>query len=259
MSARVEELADRLIVYNGNQARRGALTPELYAAIVDAVQRASAGHIRAVILTADGPFFCAGGDLNALREGPNRTTAERHERIESLHDVIRAIRQCPVPVICAVEGGAAGAGLSIALSADLIVAAEDALFTAAYVKAGLTPDGGLTHSLAALIPRALSMEMCLLGRAVSASRLATTGVINQIVANGKRLAVAQELADLICAGAPNAQRTIRTLVADAYDTDFESQLSAEREAMVEASGSAEATEGISAFFEKRKPNYLPDL
>ena len=110
MSAYVEDAKDRLIVWNGNADKRGALTPEFYQTILDAVEAAKDRRIRAIIITSQGGFFCAGGDLNALIERRGLPEPERREKVELLHDVIRAIRACPVPVIAAVKGGAAGLG-----------------------------------------------------------------------------------------------------------------------------------------------------
>jgi 2-(1,2-epoxy-1,2-dihydrophenyl)acetyl-CoA isomerase len=158
-------------------------------------------------------------------------------------------------VIAAVEGGAAGAGLSIALACDLILAGESAKFTAAYVKAGLVPDGGLTASLARSVPRALAAELCLLGQPLGAARLHALGVVNQIVADGAAFAAAQETADRLCAGPPEAQAAIKRLVSTAYEVDETTQMDHERDAMAYALGAPEAAEGIAAFFEKRKPSY----
>ncbi len=253
MLARVDDRGDRLVVVNMNPARRGALSPDLYAAIGQAMREARAPRIRAVVLTSQGGYFCAGGDLNVLIERRRLSIPERRGKIERLHDLIRAIRACPVPVIAAVEGGAAGAGASLALACDLIVAAQGATFTAAYVRAGLVPDGGLTASLARLLPRALAMEMCLLGRPVSAERMAALGAINALVAPGEADVEAHLLADALARGPREAQRTIRALVSAAYETGEAAQLDAERDAMASAQGGAEAAEGIAAFLEKRKP------
>ncbi len=255
MSARIEDRGDRLIVWNGNAEKRGALTPELYEAIGQAMEQAQETRIRAVILTSEGSFFCAGGDLNVLIERRTLSEPERREKVDGLHDLIRAIRACPVPVIAAVEGGAAGAGLSLALACDMIVASEEAKFTAAYVKAGLVPDAGLTSAMARLLPRPLAMEMCLLGRPVMASHFAGLGAVNRISAVGKALEEALILADTLAAGPRAAQGTIRTLVAQAYETTEAGQLDAERDAMAHASGGDEAAEGIAAFLEKRKAVY----
>ena len=189
MGARIEDKGDRVIVWNGNTAKRGALSPELYAAIHEAVALAQEPRIRAVILTSEGDFFCAGGNLNVLIERRAMSEPDRRGKVDELHDLVRGIRDCPVPVIAAVEGGAAGAGLSLALACDFIVAAENAKFTAAYVKAGLVPDGGLTSAMARMLPRPLAMEMCLLGRAVPAIRFAELGAVNVICPAGQALSL----------------------------------------------------------------------
>ncbi|SDG86685.1 oxepin-CoA hydrolase, alternative type [Sulfitobacter delicatus] len=255
MSARIEDRGDRLIIWNGNREKRGALSPALYEAISEAMKQAEDPRIRAVILTSEGRFFCAGGDLNVLIERRKMTEPERRERVDGLHDLIRAMRACSVPLIAAVEGGAAGAGLSLALACDMIVACEDAQFTAAYVKTGLVPDAGLTASMARLLPRPLAMEMCLLGRPVMAMRFAELGAVNRICANGKALDEALMLADTLAAGPRASQGVIRQLVAQSYETDEADQLDAERDAMAHAAGGDEAAEGIAAFLEKRKPRF----
>ena len=241
--ARVEDQGDRLVVVNMNAARRGALSPDLYAAVGDAFAQAADTRVRAVILTSEGGFFCAGGDLNVLIERRALPVAERVNRIEGLHGLIRAIRASPVPVIAAVEGGAAGAGLSLALACDLIVAGHSAQFTAAYVKAGLVPDGGLTSALSRVLPRPLAMEICLLGRPVEAERMAALGVVNQVVPDGQVDAAAHTLADALARGPRRAQGTIRRLVSEAYESSEADQLTAEQFAMAQAQGGAEADEG----------------
>ncbi len=253
--ARLDDLGDRLVVVNMNVTRRGALSPELYATIMRAMHRASDPRIRAVILTAEGGFFCAGGDLNALIERRTLSEAERRDKIDDLHDLIRMIRTCPVPVIASVEGGAAGAGASLALACDLIVAAEGAKFTAAYVKAGLVPDGGLTSSLARMVPRSLAMEMCLLAKPVPSEQMHALGVVNALVPAGGCDARAHAFADALAAGPREAQRVIRGLVASAYEHSEADHLDAERNAMAHAAGGSEAAEGIAAFLEKRRPDF----
>ena len=141
------------------------------------------------------------------------------------------------------------------LACDMIVAADGAKFTAAYVKAGLTPDGGLTHALSRLLPRQMAMEMCLLGRSYTASRLAELGVISQICPKDQALKTALELVEPLLFGPSQTQARIRTLMSQAANTDLETQLDLEADAMAEAQGSREAAEGISAFFEKRTPDY----
>lgn len=255
MSARLEDAGDRLIIWNGNTEKRGALSPELYATILRACEKAADPRIRSIILTSEGPFFCAGGDLTVLIERQNMAEDDRRAGIEALHDVVRAMRACPVPIIGAIEGGAAGAGLSFAMACDIVVAAKGAKFVAAYVKAGLVPDGGLTAHLARAVPRQLAMEMCLLGQIVFAERMHDLGVVNALTDEGGTMDVAQGYADRFAAGPRVAQGMIRNMVASAYDQTEAEQLDIERDAMGFATGAPEAAEGIAAFLDKRKPNY----
>ena len=253
--ARIEDRGDHIAIINRNAAKRGALSVEYYEAVMAGFKAAQERRIRAVLLTSEGGFFCAGGDLTVLIERHKLPEDERHQKIDALHDMIRAIRASAVPVVCAIEGGAAGAGLSIALACDLIVAAEDAKFTAAYVKAGLVPDGGLTSALARAVPRQMAMEMCLLGRSLPVTRFAEAGVVTALTAPGAADQAAADLVARLTAGPRDAQGVIRTLVADAYDLSEEDQLAAEQIGMARAQGGAEAAEGIAAFLEKRPPRF----
>lgn len=253
---RVERHGSTLVVINNNPARRNALTPEFYDGLTDAL--AEAGNdpgIASVIITGAGDFFCAGGDLTALVKRREMTLAERHAAVGRLHYLIRAIRACPKPVIAAVEGGAAGAGVSIALACDLVVAARGASFTVAYVKVGLTPDGGSTAFLSEALPRQLVTEMCLFGDPVGAERLHGAGAINRLVDAGSALEEAKALAER-CAGGPKAAMAgIKSLCSDAKSRPLNAQLDLECASIAEALGGDEAAEGISAFLEKRKPDY----
>ena len=255
MTAYIEDAMDRLIVWNGNAEKRGAISPAFYQSITEAITQAQDHRIRAIIITSTGGFFCAGGDLNVLIERRSLPETERQQKIELLHDVIRAIRSSPVPVIAAVKGGAAGAGASIALACDFIVIEAEAKFTAAYVKAGLVPDGGLTASLARMVPRPLAMEMCVLARPISAERMQGFGAVNAVVPRDDVVKEAHIWADAIARGPRAAQARIRAMVAAGYDQSEAAQLDLERDAMAHAAGGDEAAEGIAAFLEKRKPEY----
>lgn len=253
--ARVEEHAATLLVVNANSGKRGALSPDLYDAINQALIRATDPKVRAIVLTSEGGFFCSGGDLNTLRDRSTLSLEDRRDKVQDLHDLIAGIRACPVPVIAAVEGGAAGAGLSLALACDLLVAGDDAVFTASYVKAGVVPDAGLTSAMSRMLPRQMAMEMCLLAKPVAADRLAGLGVVNALVPKGGALIEAQRIADALAKGPRKAQGIIKALVSGAYETNEAEQLDAEREAMIRAVAQPEAQIGIAAFLNKRKPDY----
>lgn len=253
--ARIEDKGDHLIVVNGNAAKRGALTPEYYAALIEATETARDPRIAAVILTAEGGFFCAGGDLTQLQTRKALPVPERAARIEGLHDVMRALRACPAPVIAAVEGGAAGAGLSLALACDFIIAGESAKFTASYVKAGLTPDGGLTAALARSLPRQLVNEMCLLARPMTAETLHRHGLVTAVSPDGGTLVDAQTLAGQLFKGPGGTMAEIKRLIVAAYEQDTAAQFNAERDTMSVIYDTPDPAEGIAAFLEKRSPKF----
>src|SRR5207249_3705226 len=122
---------------------RNALHPDIYRTGTEALNRAAEDPgIGAVVLAGEGGTFCSGGNLRRLKENRGKSASVQHESITGFHDWIRALRRCPKPIVAAVEGAAAGAGFSLALACDLIVAAREARFVMAYVKVGLSPDGG---------------------------------------------------------------------------------------------------------------------
>lgn len=247
---------DRLVVVNRNAARRNAMSPEWTAGMRRAFAQAAAEpRIAAVILVGEGGFFCAGGDLNKLMKAAGLSEDRRREGIDNLANLIRDIMRCPCPVIAAVDGGAAGAGFSIAFACDLIVAARDAKFTAAYVNAGLVPDGGLSASVSAALPPALAAELLLLGRPIGAERLHHLGAINALAEPGQALAAADVLADRLAAGPGGGQQAIKSLLTSAREQLMERQLAAETPLMARAIGSPEAREGMAAFLGKRPPDY----
>ncbi|SDZ25087.1 Enoyl-CoA hydratase [Jannaschia faecimaris] len=253
--ARLDDLGDRLIVTAMNGARRNALTPEYYETLHRALMLAEEPRITSIILHGEGNYFCAGGDLTQIATRRDLPRDQRLARVEALHDLIRGVMACPVPVVAAVEGGAAGAGASLAFACDMIVADRAATFSAAYVKAGLTPDGGLTANLARLVPRAMLMRMALLGEKVDATRLFDLGVVSQLEDADAVLPAALVLADQLSAGPTEAQARIKALVTAAYDSDVASQLDRECDGIADSVAAPEAAEGIGAFLEKRRPNF----
>ena len=243
-----------LTIWNCNAARRNALSVEYYEGLVAGLKQADdSPEIAAVILAGEGGFFCAGGDLNTLRERRDLSEDERRAQIDKLNAVIRAIRSCRKPVIAAVEGGAAGAGLSIAMACDMIVASDVAKFTLAYVRAGLVPDGAATYALMQALPRATVARMALLGAPVEARRLHEMGAVTEIVAEGAAYEAAQALAAEIAAGPEAAMASIKALLNAAETATFEEQLAAERDAMARALGGEEAQIGMTAFLNKKRP------
>lgn len=245
-----------LILSINNPGARNALSSELYAALVQALQDAEDdSEVGAIVLTGEGGHFCSGGDLRQLATRHTMTPLERRSNLEQLNTTVRALRRCPKPVVAAIEGAAAGAGVSIALACDMLVAARDSRFSVAYVKIGLTPDGGVTSLLAESLSRSAMAELCLTGAVVSGERLYQLGAVNRSVEPGHALEQALELADQLAGGPPIAIAHIKHLCNTAKRNSFDEQIQLESRYMAEAQGRAEAREGIAAFREKRKADY----
>jgi len=175
--------------------------------------------------------------------------------LEQLHRLVETIRGHPKPVIAAVEGAAAGAGFSLALACDLIVAAADARFAMSYGKVGLTPDGGATWSLAQALPRSLALQSIWLGDPLSAETLRGHGLVAAIAPAGDALAEALRLGERLAAMAPNAVAAAKELVGQAPGRSFEQQLGAERDRFLETLFDANGEEGLQAFLERRAPRF----
>ncbi|MDO8654690.1 MAG: enoyl-CoA hydratase [Undibacterium sp.] len=251
-----QEGAVRILV-NNNPAARNAITMGLYTGLPKALAEAQADpEVGAIVLTGAGDFFCSGGDLKQLATRRELSLVQRREKLEGLHTLIRAIRNCNKPVIAAVEGGAAGAGLSIALACDMLVAARDAFFSVAYVKVGLTPDGGVTAFLAEFVSRQILTELCLTGDRISGERLHAMGAVNRLTDKGAALTEAIALATRLTTGPARASARIKNLCQHAYGADLEAQMELEAQHMVESQGDDEAAEGIAAFLTKRAANFV---
>lgn len=244
------------VLVNHNPGARNALSPGFLSALRSELADAQAdAQTGAIVLTGADGYFCAGGDLNQLAKRRELSPDERRERIEDLHDAVRAIGACGKPVIAAVEGGAAGAGVSIALACDLLVMARDAYFSVAYVKVGLSPDAGATAFLSEFVSRQLLTELCLTGDRIGAERLAALGAVNRLVDAGRVEAEAVALAARIADGPARATARIKSLARGAHRHGLEAQLDAEAQMMAESLGDAESAEGIAAFLGKRAADY----
>lgn len=248
---------DRTLVLTlSDPATRNSLSPQAVTAAVEALATAEADDaVRAVILRGDGAHFCAGGDLNRIGGARERPPAEQAASIDRFHTLVDAMRSYPKPVIAAVEGFAAGGGMSLALACDLIVAASDARFVMSYARVGLSPDGGSTWHLARALPRALALELAWLAEPVPAARLHALGVVNRLAEPGQALhhalAMARQLADM----APNAVASVKELIQAGPQRSLQAQLDAERQAFVDTLFHDNGGEGLAAFFAKRRPQF----
>jgi enoyl-CoA hydratase/carnithine racemase len=245
-----------MVLTLSNPEHRNALGPEMYAAGVEALIAADSNpEVRSVVIVGEGPTFCAGGNLQRLLDNRQQPREVQERSVDGLHAWIEAIHSFPKPVIAAVEGAAAGAGFSLALACDFIVAADNAIFVMAYSNVALSPDGGATWSLSRSMPRQLISELLMAGERISAPRLAQLGIVNRQTAPGGALAEALALAEKLNERAPNSIASIKELMNDAPASTLSRQLASERQHFVNNLHHANGGVGINAFLAKQKPRY----
>ena len=252
----VDRSGSTLVLTFSNPGFRNALAPEMYIACLEAFDDvAKDASIRAVVLTGADGMFCAGGNLNRLLENRSQPHQVQADSIDSLHRMTHAITDCAKPVIAAVEGFAAGAGMSLALACDMITAGSSAKFVMAYVKVGLSPDGGGSWFATRALPRQSAAEMLLEGGAWPATRLHALGIVNTLADDGQALAAALEHAERLAALSPHALSRIKKLIAHASDASLDQHLVDERDSFVACLHHDDGGEAIAAFLEKRAARF----
>lgn len=245
-----------LVLTLSNPHRHNALGPEIYSAGVEALNGAErGGDVRSVVLTGEGAMFSAGGDLNRLKANRTLAPSVQAASIDALHNWIETISAFPKPIVAAVEGAAAGAGFSLALACDFIIASRSARFSLAYSRVGLSPDGGASWALARSLPPALAAEWLMLGEPISAEKLHGLGMVNRLSEPGSALKDALNFCGALNARAPNVLASIKELVKTADSQELHAQLAAEQTHFVRNLQHPNAGEGINAFLEKRSPQF----
>lgn len=214
-------------------------------------------EVRAIVLTGAGRAFSSGADLKA--GGELQTDGGDFDVLTPLREVynpaILCVRTLPKPVIAAVNGPAVGIGCSLALAADLVVAARSAYFLLAFVNIGLGLDGGASQSLAVRVGHARAMEMAMLGERISADQALQWGMVNRSVDDEQLQPTVTELAEKLAAGPPGSYATIkRTINARTYD-GFAELLDLEAQLQQERAGSKDFMEGMMSFVQKRPPTF----
>lgn len=210
--------------------------------------------VRAVVLTGAGRHFCFGGDLRAMATRDTSGDGYIRELTTYLHAAISHFVRMDAPVVAAVNGTAAGAGVGLVAMADLALCARSSKFNLAYTNAGLTPDAGTTFLLPRTVGVKRAMELLLLNRTLPAAEALVWGLVNEVVADEQLLTRAMEVAEQLAQGASGAYGATKRLVAQSLGA-FESQMVLESETIAAHAVSPEGTEGISAFLEKRKPQF----
>jgi 2-(1,2-epoxy-1,2-dihydrophenyl)acetyl-CoA isomerase len=229
-----------------------ALTAELRRDLLAALKSAGRDtEVRAVVITGAGRAFCAGADLR----GGGSEREFRRVLVSEYNPLIEAIRALPKPVIAAVNGVAAGAGVSLALAADLVLAAEDAKFVPAFSRIGLVPDSGLTRTLVRAVGRHRAFEVLMGERQLTAAEAQTCGLVAAVVPGDRLADAARELAERLASGPTRAIGLTKRLIIEAEDASLSDSLAAEAALQEVAGRTEDHAEGVAAFTEKRDPAF----
>src|SRR5882724_10578819 len=255
----IHEVKDGIATLTLNRPERlNALGGTLRDDLHDAITRSAADpDVRVLIITGAGKGFCSGGDVKAMNEA-KEGQRERPllEKIAPGRDrTLLAMRDAPQPIIAAVNGAAAGAGMNLALACDMRLASTAAKFSQAFVKRGLHPDWGGTYFLPRVVGMAKACELIFTGAVIDAAEALRLGIVSQVLAPEELLPAAQTLARAIAAGPPIAIRLAKRGLYRNAESDLRTALEYETFAQNTCFETEDATEGIKAFVEKRPPQF----
>ncbi len=222
---------------------------ELAAAIRRAREDAA---VDVVLLRGRGTRFCAGGDLAAMAAAPDRP-AFVAELAHAAHEAVRALDGLDKPVVVAVQGSAAGVGLSLVLGADLVIASESATFVTAYTSVGLTPDGGMSWLLPRVVGQRRALELILTSTPVTAAHAHELGIVSQVCAEEELVSIAREAAETLAARPAHAIGAARRLVRESWTRSLDSHLDIEAETIAHAADHDQSRRLIDRFLAKRRP------
>jgi 2-(1,2-epoxy-1,2-dihydrophenyl)acetyl-CoA isomerase len=222
--------------------------------LADVARRCDTDATKVVVLTGSGRFFCAGGDLKSFASAPSRGRFIKGVA-DDLHRAISTFARMNAVLITAVNGIAAGAGFSIAVIGDLVLAAESASFTMAYTRAGLSPDGSSSYYLPRLIGIRRTQELMLTNRTLSAQEAQQWGLVSEVVAESELANRTDELATQMAATSSYANGAVKSLLLSTFASGLEEQMEIEGRLIAECADSADGREGVDAFVAKRKARF----
>ncbi len=250
------ELADHVARLTLDRPEANALDLDLARALMQAAMRCDHDpEVRAVLLTGAGRFFCAGGDLRAMTGYGAALPTGLKELTVYLHAAVSHFVRMRAPLVIAVNGAAAGAGMSLAAAGDLVLAAESATFTMAYTAAGLVPDGAATWLLPRLIGLRRTQELMLTNRRLTAPEAHAWGLVTRVVADDRLADEAATLAASIARGPTVAFGGVKRLLCESFAGGLESRMEAEGRGIAAVAGTTDGREGIAAFLERRRPTF----
>lgn len=240
---------------------RNALSTEMRDGLRQRLEQIEADNeIRCVVLRGAGTHFLAGGDVKSFLEYTELTPDARQvrftNRIHDLHPIMYLMRRLRKPILASVQGAAAGAGVSLALCCDLVMASEEAFFTMSYTGIGGSPDGSGSFQLPRTIGVKKAMEVALLGDRISAREAVDMGMINWAVPDDELEERTKKMAERLGRGPTQAYANTKRLILQSLNNSLETQLQAEAETFGDCARTDDWIEGIKSFNEKRKPQFL---
>lgn len=216
---------------------------------------ATDSRVRCVVLTGTGRLFCAGGDVAGMAAAGPDASAFLRALADTLHGAIMTLATMAKPLVVAVNGPAAGAGLSLALLGDIVIAGRSAHFTAAYTGIGLTPDGGMSWLLPRVVGLRRAQAMILTNQRVDAEQAERIDLVTRMVDDGELAGTVQDMVGRLVAAPTTAVGAARGLLLDGATSSLRDHLDREAEIIARAGGHPEAREGVSAFINRRKPDF----
>ncbi len=233
-----------------------ALTLESARELLDVAVRCDEDpDVRAVVLTGNGKMFCAGGDLRSFAAKGDDLSRHIKQVTHAFHGAISRFNWMDAPVVCAVNGTAAGGGFSLVLTADIAVAAESARFTMAYTRAGLAPDGSAGYFLSRIVGLRRAKEMALLNPVLTAGEALDWGIVNRVTEDDRVLPEAMDMAREWAKGPTRSYGVTKRLILSGATESLESQMEREARAISAMASSVDGREGMDAFLNKRAPDF----
>ncbi|MFH8737022.1 MULTISPECIES: enoyl-CoA hydratase-related protein [unclassified Streptomyces] len=224
--------------------------------LLDAAHACERAAVRVVLLTGEGKSFCVGGDLREFAPLSGEVLEEHLGAVTgALHDALRVFAVLDAPMVAAVQGAVAGAGIGLAAGADVTLAADNATFTAAYTGIGYAPDAGVSWTLPRLIGPKRALDLLLTNRRLPAAEAASLGLVSRVVAADQLAAEAARTAEALRDGPTAAFGVTRRLVAAGLTSDLDPHLDRESRALAAAATSDAGREGVAAFLGKRAPDF----
>ena len=244
------------IITLNNPSRANVLDVPMALALLEALESVAANSsVRALLITANGKYFCAGGDVHSMQDGKRALPVILDELLKPMHAAIRIVSELSIPVVSAINGPIGGGGIGVALCADLVLAAESMKLRGGYSAIGLTPDVGGSWFVTQRAGVARAKEIFLTNRPVPAAECLRMGLIDAVYPDAELAAAARALGHQLAKGPAQSQARIKALINAAPAHSLLAHLDAERDAMYASGDTEDGREGIRAFIEKRAPKF----